>query len=828
MRTGTRLPRLVRGLSQISRGSSKTPARPYQRRVLEPAPKQIPLPESIEALAGRIRVPNASREARERVSEDLELLVENWKQVERKNRARELEFSKLKEALPEEPRYPYDYTLLDNGKYANVLSQLDEQALKRALERLKLREDKVLDEAALLSLEKKLLKLSERIQSGGYEFSEPSLIQVPSVLDLSDYDFLEEAVIEHEDLVVAEALREVLCGIFDPTFEDTSCGDRPGYGTHAGLFQIRHSWTGVYWMIKWNLSSHFFRDMKESVLESALGTVIHDELVTAMLLDYVRKGLCTDEIRGNGLARLLRNIYLHQVDVEARKLGEYCEKDATNSSEPGERKSEFVRIRYVRTGDEILAGIAGHQSLAIGFRDDINDFLTFNLGLQGCRLPETHHIQSDSIMFNNVILYTMVHNVEEQSWRRKAKESSQRRLRSHRLLQSDRKFGVNTMLNSLTKWSLTRALVNSVSRHTGGKDEISNPRTSTDADWIPGLDHEERFRLEVDRIVNGDGTESLGGYRSDLMFMDMPKKLRGPADVAERLSDQQIFGRIDPELENLVRDNLLGFVDAMEKNVDWGKIPLEVQEAVDRARQAIFEWKNRAGDWKEDSSWEFDEELDGTEVIDERVYLAPQINFLAPVELLLEPTLEYLGMWKDGGPTGVEWMTKYEDHVIVGWFRILQDEIDKLYAPCENRYEVRRLVGVYLRVSALMTLVLKHGLKHIDEVSAMRSRTAYTRTPEGKPVRLRTVKDFTKERLFHKDVDSNAVLETLLNPLPLVDSGFYKNNIGGGKRVTSWKQQVRQALLSRPSWIESTSTELSKVPKPRPIGKKFQRWGADV
>uniref|UniRef100_A0A7S3E7M3 Uncharacterized protein n=1 Tax=Rhodosorus marinus TaxID=101924 RepID=A0A7S3E7M3_9RHOD len=762
------------------------------------------------------------------LSEELELLVEDWTQVERKNRARELEFPRFKEAFPEEPRYPYDYILLDNGKYANVRSHLDEQALERALERLKLREDKVLDEAALPSLEKKLSKLSERIQSGAYEFSEPNVIQVPSVLALSDDDFLEEAVAEHEDLVVAEALREVLCGIFDPTFEETSCGDRPGCGTHACLFQIRHSWTGVYWVMRWNLSPHFFRDMKESVLQSALGTLIDDELVAAMLLDYVRKGLCTDEIRGNGLARLLRNIYLHQVDVEARKLSEIYEKDATTSSEPDEQKSEFVRIRYVRTGDEILAGIAGHQDLAIGFRDDINDFLTFNLGLEGCRLPETHHLQSDSIMFNNIILYTMVHNVEEQSWRRKAKESSKRRLRSHRLLQSDRKFGVNTMLNTLTKWSLMRALALSVSRHTGGEDEVSKPRTSTDPDSIPGLDYEERFRLEVDRIVNENCTESLGGYSSDLAFMEMPKKLRGPADVAKRFSDQQIFGRIDPELENLLRDNLLNFVNAMENNVDWGKIPLEVQVAVDRARQAIVEWKTKAQDWKEDNIWEFDEELDGTEVRDERMYLAPQINFLAPVELLLEPTLEHLGMWKHGGPTGAGWMTKYEDHVIVGWFRILQDEIDKLYAPCENRYEVRRLIGVYLRVCALMTLVLKHGLKHIDEVSAMRSRTAYARTPDGKPVRLRTVKDVTKERLFHKDVDSNAVLETLLNPLPFLESGFYRNEIVHENRVHSWKQRVRQALLSRPSWIEGGSTELNKVPRPRPMGKKFQRWGADV
>mmetsp|Transcript_20787 Transcript_20787/g.30194 ORF Transcript_20787/g.30194 Transcript_20787/m.30194 type:complete len:390 (-) Transcript_20787:376-1545(-) len=388
-------------------------------------------------------------------------------------------------------------------------------------------------------------------------------------------------------------------------------------------------------------------------------------------------------------------------------------------------------------------------------------------------------------MFNNIILYTMVHNVEEQSWRRKAQESSQRRLRAHRLLQSDRKFGVNTMLNSLTKWSLTRALFLSVSRHTNGEDKIPKPPASTDADSIFGLDHEERFRLEVDRIVNDDGREGLEGYSADIIFMDAPEKLGGPADVAERFIDQQIFGRIDPELENLLRDSLLGFVDAMEKNVDWGKVPLEVLEAVDRARQAIVEWKNQAGDWKEDSSWEFDEDLDGTEVSDERAYLVPQINFLAPVELLLEPILEHLGMWKNGNPTAAEWMTKYEDHVIVGCFRIVQDEIDKLYAPCDNRYEVRRLVEVYIRVCALMTLVLKHGLKHIDEVSAMRSRTAYSRTPDGKPVRLRTMKDFTKERLFHNNLDSTAVLETLLNPLPLVES----DKDGGNQSLTNTRTQ---------------------------------------
>lgn len=117
-----------------------------------------------------------------------------------------------------------------------------------------------------------------------------------------------------------------------------------------------------------------------SLYVSSTENVVEDVKFSHLLRSYLDVGLFSENMLGNDLASLLLNIVLHDADVRARKLVQMYEAQY----EPREKDTfprDFVRIRYVRNGGEILVGIAGEPFLRDKFSTHFTDYLNFNIGL---------------------------------------------------------------------------------------------------------------------------------------------------------------------------------------------------------------------------------------------------------------------------------------------------------------------------------------------------------------------------------------------------------------------------------------------------------------
>jgi len=89
-----------------------------------------------------------------------------------------------------------------------------------------------------------------------------------------------------DDKLVQEVVRIILERIYEPTFEDSSHGFRPGRSPHTALEHIQKEWTAVKWIIDMDIRS-YFDTMNHDLLLSFLEKKIEDhrfiDLIKAML-----------------------------------------------------------------------------------------------------------------------------------------------------------------------------------------------------------------------------------------------------------------------------------------------------------------------------------------------------------------------------------------------------------------------------------------------------------------------------------------------------------------------------------------------------------------
>ncbi|MEO1301452.1 MAG: reverse transcriptase domain-containing protein, partial [Bacteroidota bacterium] len=122
--------------------------------------------------------------------------------------------------------------------------------------------------------------------------------------------------------VVQEVVRTILEAIYEPIFENTSHGFRPGRSQHTALKEFRKHFRGVSWFIEGDITKCFDR-IDHNILISLLRRRISDE----KFLSLVKKILSSKILEENGreadttmgtpriCSPLLSNIYLHELDV---------------------------------------------------------------------------------------------------------------------------------------------------------------------------------------------------------------------------------------------------------------------------------------------------------------------------------------------------------------------------------------------------------------------------------------------------------------------------------------------------------------------------------
>lgn len=240
-----------------------------------------------------------------------------------------------------------------------------------------------------------------------------------------------------DDKLVQEAVRMILESIYEPTFQSTSHGFRPGKSCHTALSQIQKTFTGVSWFVEGDIKG-CFDNIDHHILVNILKRRIKDEAFIDLIWKLLRAGYLEDWMKhqtysgtpqGSGVSPLLANIYMNELDLFMEKLRvqfskgdkrrfsndyvnanhhyartrernakkmefherrrtekrqNHAEKIAGNPalySQPGTNGPNYRRILYARYADDFLIGVIGSRADAEQVKTAVSDFLKQELNL---------------------------------------------------------------------------------------------------------------------------------------------------------------------------------------------------------------------------------------------------------------------------------------------------------------------------------------------------------------------------------------------------------------------------------------------------------------
>jgi group II intron reverse transcriptase/maturase len=133
-----------------------------------------------------------------------------------------------------------------------------------------------------------------------------------------------------DDKLVQEVIRIILERIYEPIFEDSSHGFRPGRSPHTALEQIKEEWTAVKWLVDMDLQS-YFDTIPHDVLITLLEKKIEDKrfirLIKAMLNagyleNWTHHTTYSGVPQGSIVSPILANVVLHELDLFMKTLKE--------------------------------------------------------------------------------------------------------------------------------------------------------------------------------------------------------------------------------------------------------------------------------------------------------------------------------------------------------------------------------------------------------------------------------------------------------------------------------------------------------------------------
>lgn len=126
-----------------------------------------------------------------------------------------------------------------------------------------------------------------------------------------------------DDKLVQEVVRILLERVYEPVFSGYSHGFRPGKSCHTALRQVGEVWTGVKWIIEFDIKG-FFDNINHSKMIELLEKKIDDKRIINIVRKMLKAGYMEEwrfnstwsgTPQGGVVSPVLANIYLHELDM---------------------------------------------------------------------------------------------------------------------------------------------------------------------------------------------------------------------------------------------------------------------------------------------------------------------------------------------------------------------------------------------------------------------------------------------------------------------------------------------------------------------------------
>jgi group II intron reverse transcriptase/maturase len=222
------------------------------------------------------------------------------------------------------------------------------------------------------------------------------------------------------DKIVQEIIRMILEVIFEPTFSDSSHGFRKGRSCHTALRDIKRTFSVATWYIEGDISK-CFDSISHNKLMAIIESKILDRKFTNLIWKTLRTGYfefryfqhsITGTPQGSVISPILSNIFLDKLDkfiiskqenfnigTRVRPWSHYTKLRYSRIKSTDKLKSKkilkkmqltsygdpfdpnFKRLLYVRYADDWIIGIRGSKLDATLILDEIEVFLSSELGL---------------------------------------------------------------------------------------------------------------------------------------------------------------------------------------------------------------------------------------------------------------------------------------------------------------------------------------------------------------------------------------------------------------------------------------------------------------